>query len=166
MKTQCCVGSCKVTMAILFTIQHAHLWKPVIPQPFDVRCTHGPLLRDPNSISEPCCPTMLLREVSKSSNANYKLLLTFALIVGGVRVQCFGKEVKLIMQTRLANVWETLNWYVFLKSLGTFLACFGCHKSSRDFRETGPWWEYYPKAVLKKLLKNQCKVIIPTNHNS
>lgn len=145
MKTQCCVGSCKVTMAILFTIQHAHLWKPVIPQPFDVRCTHGPLLRDPNSISEPCCPTMLLREVSKSSNANYKLLLTFALIIGGVRVRCLEKEIKLIMRTRLPNVWETLNWNnpwdLFLQSLETFLACCGCYKNSRDFRETGPWWD-------------------------
>ena len=92
MKTQCCVGSCKVTIEIVFTIQHAHLWKPVISQPFDVRCSYGPLLRDPNSISEPCCPTMLLREVSKSSNENYKLLLTFALIVGGVRVRCFGRR--------------------------------------------------------------------------
>ena len=95
MKTQCCVGSCKVTIATVFTIQHAHLWKPVISQPFDVRCSYGPLLRDPNSISEPCCPTMLLREVSKSSNENYKLLLTFALIVGGVRVRCFGRRDKI-----------------------------------------------------------------------
>ena len=95
MKTQCCVGSCKVTMVILLTIQHVHLWKPVIPQPFDVRCTHGPLLRGPNSISEPCCPTMLLREVSKSSNGNYKLLLTFSLIIGCIRVQCFGKGDKI-----------------------------------------------------------------------
>ena len=72
-----------------------HLRKPVIPQPFDIHCTHGPLLLDLISISEPCCPTMLLREVSKSSNSNCKLLLTFAWIIGGIRVERFGKGDKI-----------------------------------------------------------------------
>ena len=108
----------------------------MIPQPFDVRCTHGPLLRDPNSISEPCCPTMLLREVSKSSNANYKLLLTFALIVGGVRVQCFGKEVKLIMQTRLARMYGKLSTDMcFSKVLELFWPASGATKVLGTFEK-------------------------------
>ena len=67
---------------------------------------------------------MLLREVPKMSNLKNQLLLTFALIKGGVRVQCLKKEIKLIVQTRLVNAWETLNsnrpWGPFLKSPETF----------------------------------------------
>ena len=52
------------------------------------------------------------------------------------------RRLKLIMQTRLVNAWETLNsncpWGLFLKSPEASRAYFGCHKSSRAFEQPAP----------------------------